>query len=246
MIIEIPEKDISYIGNLKKDDELVLPNVPEDHLFWPVYKLLSTAHESATAVLDANFLRREMGRTNISRGGKAVKVRIYGFPFVDPRRSPCLAVCPGLGEKKFKEVKKAAPHIKRSMLNYYEHFGEIIPLHLVPRKTLIFGYGSGVWCPPVKPGNVRKFLEAEFWAADEEDFPGRPSILLGYDGQDNLWFGSDENKFVWTFDHYIQGVRNANYYDDDEEERIFWPKYILRVIARWLDEDPQQATVPGV
>jgi len=55
-----------------------------------------------------------------------------------------------------------------------------------------------------------------------------------------LWFSVDENEYVWTFDHSIQGVRNANYYDDDEVERITWPEYVIRTLKRWTKKENEE------
>ena len=231
------KKEASILKKLKKNKTPVLPEVPEESPYRRIYHLLASAGETGSAQMAVPILRKIWDHKSSRKTPKFINVQVFGFPDLGPS-SRRIAVAPGLGEKKINEIKKARPDIHPSYLEYFQYFGEIIPIHRLAQKTLLFGFGGGVWEPSISNRQeIRHYINDTYWAADDEAFPGSPVVLLGYDGENNLWFGVDENEYVWTYDDSIQGVRNANYYDDDEVECITWPVYISRVLKRWITSD---------
>jgi hypothetical protein len=228
------KKEISVIRKIKKNKAPELPPVPKESPYRPVYDILASAGETASAELFIPEVRKawdwKWGKKTIS----SINVQVYGFPDLETS-SKRIALAVGLGEKKTKNLLKSRPEIAPLFLEYFQYFGEILPVHLLHQRIFIAGFGSGVSAlPTANPKEIRKFMETEYWGADEEEYPGNPVILLGMDGERNLWFGSDESNHVWTYDYSIQGVRNANYYDDDDYDYILWPEYVKRIIKGWL------------
>ncbi|RME02477.1 MAG: hypothetical protein D6805_09770 [Planctomycetota bacterium] len=223
----------SFLKNVKRAKESLVPEIPQESPYYPLVEILEGAEETATGLLELSTLQQIWNLPTQTK--EEIPISLFGFPSLKPN-SKRLLVYHGIDERTYQSYQTHRPDISPTLLEFFRYFGTIIPLHLLKQKTLIFGLEPKIWPVPTNPPEIMNFICQLYWAADDEEFPGNPTLLLGFDEEENLWFLVDENDYVWTYDKSIQGVRNANYYDDDDVDQIEWPAYVHRILTRWTSQ----------
>ena len=222
--------------------------MPETSPYYSLVEILKKAEICGTAQISPLELQKIWGKEGTPPLSSESYVSVVVYIFSQHSPPPQIALTKGIGEKKRKKWEKKFPEVSKDLWEYYQYFGDVLPVHLWPQKTLLFGWESHLFRMPhlESTEKIRAFIEKEFWAADEEEFPGTPTALLGFDEESNLWFSTDNSPYIWTYDRSIQAVRSANYYDDDPEDFLLWSEYVPRVFERWSQPKKEKKSPSAV
>ncbi|RME74237.1 MAG: hypothetical protein D6785_16080 [Planctomycetota bacterium] len=235
-------KKFAYLKGVRKLKKPSFEEVPSTSKFYPLWEYLSQADRFGVGKLQIHRLQEDWGLKIDRRRKEEVEIALFGFPDLS-ESCPLLGLLPPMGEQ-VEELKKEYPLIHEDFWEYYRYFGEILAFHYFPSQVILFGLSHLLFSLPQGDSKqCREWINKHYWAADEEEFPGPPVLLLGKDVDDSLWFAVEKKNWIWTYDANIQGVRNANYYDDDEDY-VEWHQYVPQIIKSWTESKVKHEEKP--